>query len=132
MDFSFVLEILPPLGTLGMTLFCAWFGKQLDRREKEREQRFQERHQEAEKVKELSYATALGLQSLLRNDIINLHKECVKNGYKKHYYDVQNMERMYDAYHKLGGNGLVTEIYDKFRNMDLIEERITDSELMPH
>ena len=119
MDFMFWLQLI---ATLGITLTGVWFGKRLDRKEKMREKREQQREAETRLFRDRVEATGLGLQSLLRNSIIGLHRECIRNGRKKTYYDIQNMERMYEAYHALGGNGMVTEIYEDFKKFELAED----------
>lgn len=48
-----------------------------------------------------------GVQSLLRDRIIHSHNKYSKLGYCP-VYAKENVERMYDSYHKLGGNNVVT------------------------
>ncbi len=53
-----------------------------------------------------------GVQCLLRSEIIAMYKEYQH----KHFcpiYAKESLRRMYAAYHKLGGNDVATELYEK-------------------
>lgn len=57
-----------------------------------------------------------GMQALLRDRIIQAYnhyqdKECCP------IYGKENVKRMYDAYHALGGNDVATELKDKLMKM---------------
>lgn len=57
-----------------------------------------------------------GMQALLRDRIIQAYnhyqdKECCP------IYGKENVKRMYDAYHVLGGNDVATELKDKLMKM---------------
>jgi len=54
-----------------------------------------------------------GIQAILRDDIIRTYNNCNKAGYV-HLYELENITKMYSAYHALGGNNGVTELYQKF------------------
>lgn len=124
MDITFLSQAAMAVFSGLMSLFVGWYGYRLKLREDRRQEREREREesvqQEANELRAKTDAVSLGLQSLLRNSIIKLHDTCLKDGRQKTYYDAQNMEYMYMAYHGLGGNGMVTEIYNDFRNFKLI------------
>ena len=61
-----------------------------------------------------------GLQSLLRNDIIRSHDKYTERGYCR-IYAKEALRREYNAYHALGGNGVITKLYDDI--MALPEEQ---------
>lgn len=48
-----------------------------------------------------------GMISLLRNEIIRVCEKCTNDGYCVNYMK-ENVKEMYEAYSKLGGNGMVT------------------------
>ena len=124
MDIAFLSQAAMAVFSGLMSLFVGWYGYRLKLREDKRQEQEREKEEaakrEANELRAKTDAVSLGLQSLLRNSIIKLHDNCLKDGRQKTYYDAQNMEYMYIAYHGLGGNGMVTEIYDDFRNFKLI------------
>lgn len=52
-----------------------------------------------------------GVESLLRSQLISFHDKYVERGYCP-LYAKEAARRSYDAYHALGGNGVVTKLYD--------------------
>lgn len=62
------------------------------------------------------FALFSGVQALLRDNIIHsynyyMDKECCP------IYALENVERMYKAYHLLRGNGTVTELVNRLREL---------------
>ena len=53
---------------------------------------------------------------MLRDRLIFLIQKSESDGYAQ-FYVLQNVNRMYDAYHKLGGNGLVSQLYERFMEL---------------
>ena len=63
-----------------------------------------------------------GVQAVLRDRIL----QCCTYHQELGYADVherENMQHMYEAYHKLGGNGMITDIYEKFRKLPLTPDK---------
>lgn len=84
----------------------AYFGWWLKKRDRER--------QDEEAVRQREYeAIRKGMRAMLRDRIIQLYEECKDSG-DTPFYAIQNVTNMYQAYHDLGGNGAITEIYNKF------------------
>ncbi len=53
-----------------------------------------------------------GVKNLLRYDIIKVHKECIEFGYCP--IDIKEaLVDSYGAYHDLGGNGVITKLYNE-------------------
>lgn len=52
-----------------------------------------------------------GVKSLLRNQIIEYHEKYEEKGYCPIYVK-ESARRSYEAYHELGGNGVVTKLYE--------------------
>ena len=57
-----------------------------------------------------------GIQALLRDRIIQAYNHYQDRGYCP-IYGKENVKRMYDAYHTLGGNDVATELKDKLTKM---------------
>lgn len=60
-----------------------------------------------------------GVRAILRDRILNAYNHYYEKGYAP-FYAVENVTNMYQAYHRLGGNGAVTEIYHKFLKLPQI------------
>jgi hypothetical protein len=63
------------------------------------------------KEKKENAALKRGVQCLLRNDIIKEHDKYAEKGYCP-IYAKEALSKSYDAYHDLGGNGIVTKLYN--------------------
>ena len=84
----------------------AYFGWWLKKRDGER--------QEAETARQREYeAIRKGMRAMLRDRIIQIYNNCSERG-DTPIYAIQNVANMYQAYHDLGGNGAITEVYNKF------------------
>ena len=57
-----------------------------------------------------------GMQALLRDRIIQAYNHYQDKAYCP-IYGKENVKRMYDAYHALGGNDVATELKDKLMKM---------------
>lgn len=67
-----------------------------------------------------SEAIAEGVQSLLRESIVNNYNHYQDRGFCP-IYAKESVKRVYRAYHNLGGNDVATELYSKLLKMP--EER---------
>lgn len=64
------------------------------------------------------YANSKGTMLLLRVQLIEYHDKYMKIGEMPSYaYD--NFVEMYNAYHALGGNGMVTKMYNEIQEIHL-------------
>jgi len=61
-------------------------------------------------------AIELGLQALLRNEIKKAYTLCAEKEYCT-MEDMDNIQNMYDRYHLLGGNGSVTRLLEKLKEL---------------
>ncbi len=87
----------------------AYFGWWLKKRDRER--------QDEEEIRQREYkAIRTGMRAILRDRIIQLYEDCASKE-ETPFYAIQNVTNMYQAYHDLGGNGAITEIYNKFINL---------------
>ena len=57
-------------------------------------------------------AVDVAIRSLLRTEIISLCYKAETQGYIA-LYNLENLTDMYQAYHELGGNGSISEVYQK-------------------
>lgn len=87
---------------LVISAFLSHCYRQLNKRQKE----------EAKK----SQALYDGMQALLRDRIIRSYNHYQDKGYCP-IYGKENIKRMYDAYHVLGGNDVATKLKDKLLEM---------------
>lgn len=61
-------------------------------------------------------ALMMGVQALLRDRLYQLYRFCDDKG-SASIPERENFENMYKQYHLLGGNGVITEIKNKFMNL---------------
>lgn len=66
--------------------------------------------------KKKNEAIAEGVQSLLRESIVNNYNRYTDKGYCP-IYAKESMKKVYKAYHNLGGNDVATELYNKVLKM---------------
>ena len=63
-------------------------------------------------------ANSKGTMLLLRVQLIEYHEEWMRRGYvTKH--GIENFLEMYNAYHALGGNGMVTELLNEVKELPI-------------
>lgn len=71
----------------------------------------------AENAKQLQEAAmAEGVQSLLRESIVDNFNKYTDKGFCP-IYAKESIRKVYSAYHKLGGNDVATELYNKLLAM---------------
>lgn len=66
-------------------------------------------------------ANSKGTMLLLRVQIIEYHDKYVREG-KIPSYAYENFDEMYQAYHELGGNGMITKMYEEVQELHLREK----------
>ena len=64
----------------------------------------------------------LGVQALLRDRLYSTYLKYAEKGYAP-IYARENFENMYNQYHILGANGVMDDIYRKFMDLPLENER---------
>lgn len=63
-------------------------------------------------------ANSRGTMLMLRSKLIEYHKEWTERGHvTKH--GLENFLEMYEAYHALGGNGMVTHLLDEVNDLQI-------------
>ena len=63
-------------------------------------------------------ANSKGTMLLLRVQLIEYHDKYMKLG-EIPSYSVENFDEMYHAYHELGGNGMITKMYEEIQELHL-------------
>ena len=63
-------------------------------------------------------ANSKGTMLLLRVQLIEYHDKYVKEG-EIPSYAFENFEEMYNAYHALGGDGMITKMYHEIQQLHL-------------
>lgn len=61
-------------------------------------------------------AIKLGIQALLRDRIIQSYNHYQEKGYCP-IYALENVNALYTQYHALGGNGMITELVERLKDM---------------
>ena len=63
-------------------------------------------------------ANSRGTMLLLRVQMIEYHDKYVAQGYIPSYA-YENFCEMYEAYHELGGNGMITHMFDEIMELEI-------------
>ena len=63
-----------------------------------------------------------GTMLLLRVQLIEYHDRYIALGHIPSYA-YENFVEMYEAYHSLGGNGMVTHMYEEVKKLEIRKER---------
>ena len=95
MDNEIVVALIGAAGTALVTLGNVLLTNRLNNRKKN---------------DELRSNIAVGVQSLLRAEIIRTHDKYTQRGYCP-IYAKESLTKQYNAYHNLGGNDVATELY---------------------
>lgn len=119
MDSAIVVAIITSAASLLTVIFTSVMGIIGTRRTKERQAEIEQRRAEMEKYEQwdiLRQSVANGVQCLLRMELIRSHEKYTA---KEHcpVYAKENLTRAYKAYHNLGGNDVVTELYNQLMQM---------------
>lgn len=61
------------------------------------------------------------LRALLRSELMRTHHQAVREGFAS-TLDKEVMERTYQSYHMLGGNGIATNLHDEMMALPTIDE----------
>lgn len=70
------------------------------------------RRVEKEKADEENELFKSALQALLRSELMRTHHQAMRDGHAS-TMDKEVMERTYQSYHMLGGNGMATNFHDE-------------------
>ena len=79
------------------------------------------RRVEKEKAEKENELVRSALRALLRSELMRTHHQAVRVGHAS-TLDKEVMERTYQSYHRLGGNGIATNLYDEMMALPTIDE----------
>ena len=79
------------------------------------------RRVEKEKAEKENELVRSALRALLRSELMRTHHQAVRVGHAS-TVDKEVMERTYQSYHRLGGNGIATNLYDEMMALPTIDE----------
>lgn len=79
------------------------------------------RRVEKEKAEKENELVRSALRALLRSELMRTHHQAVRFGHAS-TLDKEVMERTYQSYHRLGGNGIATNLYDEMMALPTIDE----------
>ena len=79
------------------------------------------RRVEKEKAEKENELVRSALRALLRSELMRTHHQAVRVGHAS-TLDKEVMERTYQSYHSLGGNGIATNLYDEMMALPTIDE----------
>lgn len=83
-------------------------------------------HKDSKRENEIKIqCTNNGLQALLRAQLINDYNKWHVKGYAPIYVR-ENFENCYNQYHALGGNGVMTDLHDKFMDLPTDKTEVTE------
>ena len=68
--------------------------------------------------KKIRDANSKGTMLLLRVQLIEYHSKYMEKGYIPSYA-YKNFDEMYEAYHELGGNGMITGMYKEVMKLEI-------------
>ena len=76
---------------------------------------------EKEKAEKENELVRSALRALLRSELMRTHHQAVRVGHAS-TLDKEVMERTYQSYHRIGGNGIATNLYDEMMALPTIDE----------
>lgn len=97
---SFIMQTYVIVLPIILTSFLGWVTYVLKQQKKDRD------------------ANSRGTMLLLRVQLIEYHEKYMKLG-EIPSYAYQNFDEMYQAYHDLGGNGMVTKMYKEIQELHI-------------
>lgn len=111
---EFVISFLLSASGIVLTALVGLSVKSLQKREDEKQ-----KEKEDDRIRSL--AMEQGIRAMLRDRILQACEYYSSLGFAETKVRT-NMQMMYDAYHTLGGNGVVTDAYNDFRELPLYKK----------
>lgn len=76
---------------------------------------------EKQKAEEENELVKSALRALLRSELMRTHHQAMRDGHAS-TVDKEVMERTYQSYHRLGGNGIATNLHDEMMALPTRDE----------
>lgn len=109
---EFIIALCGPL----LAGVIAWFNSRINRRMDAQQEQLKEECRRLAEQKQREDAVGFGVQALLRDRIIQAYNHYTEKGYCP-IYGLENVEEMYRQYHALGGNGTITELVERVKEL---------------
>ena len=109
------MQIILSLVTVVATSVIGWLFHRLKKHEEKREEFENKRLEEITKREE---AINEALRALCRDRILQGYRYYKKSGGVS-TQDLETMLKLYNAYHNLGGNGTITAVYEKIKQLHI-------------
>lgn len=106
---ALVTVVVAVIGSGGFGSFTAWILRRIDRKQRDDPQ---------------TLAMIEGLRELLFCELEHLHAAMVQRGGWCPVEGKQSAERIYKAYHALGGNGVGTSMIEDIRHAHILAESV--------
>lgn len=116
---EFFISFLLSASGIVLTALVGLSVKSLQKREDEKQ-----KEKEEDRIRNL--AMEQGMRAMLRDRILQACEYYNSLGFAEAKVRT-NMQMMYEAYHQLGGNGVVTDAYNAFRNLPLYDKKENDN-----
>lgn len=120
---EFYMQFILSLFSIVMTALVGYWVKRISDREAERRRDASQREKELRvaelKRKEEFAAIKDGLVALLRDKIIQSDVKFTEQGSIARISQKDNIQMLYASYHRLGGNGIVTQSYKHIMDMPI-------------
>ena len=113
---EFYLQILLSAFSILLTGIVSYWAKNLSQRSEEHRAEARKREEEYDALKD-------GILAILRDRIIQADVNFTERGVAR-ISQKDNVQLMYNAYHKLGGNGIVTHSYEHIMSMPIASEEV--------
>lgn len=111
-------DILMQTYTIALPIVLGYIVWLLKQQKQEKKKDSEDRDKRLKEEKEMREANSKGTMLLLRVQLIEYHDKYMKEG-SIPSYAFENFNEMYDAYHKLGGNGMVTHMKKEIEELNL-------------
>jgi hypothetical protein len=109
----YIPSAISALITAAFTFFCSRVFSRWNKRIKEKEAAEDAKEMQRQAEQE---AIRAGLQAVLRDRIIERYSHYEEKG-RMPVYAMENVTKMYEAYHGLGGNGTITKLYNELMKL---------------
>lgn len=121
MDTSIVTAVIAALGPLSVAVF-GWIVERNRARDRADAEAWREQQRLAEEARKQEWgAVENGMRSLLRSSIMRIHHECVAHGCAS-TVDKEVIQRDFEAYRGLGGNGVAVALHDEVMDLPTIDK----------
>lgn len=99
-----------------MLCLSIYLNRRINRNDKKSDCKIQAEAERIDKEKERNIATQNGVQALLRSSLVSSYERAIERKYAP-IYERENVEKMFNEYKKLGGNGTIDHLVEELNNL---------------